>query len=101
MSKKRFQITALAYDKRGKLLSVGRNSYVKTHPLAGYYGKKSGRPDAIYLHAELDALIRARGDVHKVVVMRYNAAGKPVNSKPCAGCQLALKDWGVKHVVHT
>ena len=101
MSKKRFQLTALAYDKRGRLLSVGRNSYVKTHPLAGYYGKKSGRPDAIYLHAELDALIKARGNVHKLVVVRYNAHGEPVNAKPCKGCQLALKDFGVKHVSHT
>lgn len=101
MSKKRFQITALAYDKRGKLLSVGRNSYVKTHPLAGYYGKKSGRPEAIYLHAELDALIKARAKVHKVAVLRFNAKGEPVNSRPCAGCQLALRDWGVKYVVHT
>lgn len=101
MSRKRFQLTALAYDKRGKLLSVGRNSYTKTHPLAMYYGKKSGRPEAIYIHAELDALIKARGEVHKLVVLRYNARGEPVNAKPCAGCQLAIHDYGVKHVSHT
>lgn len=101
MAKKRFEITALAYDKKGKLLSVGRNSYTKTHPLALHYGKRSGRPEAIYLHAELDALIRARGTVHKIVVTRFDAAGNPVNSKPCSSCQLALKDYGVREISHT
>lgn len=99
--KKRFKITALAYDRRGKLLSLGTNSYIKTHPLAGYYGRKSGVPEKVFLHAELDALIKARGKVHRLVVTRYDAAGNPVNSKPCAACQLAIKDYGVKHVTHT
>lgn len=98
---KRYEITALAYDKRGKLLSVGKNSYEKTHPLQGYYGKRAGNPLAIYLHAELSALLKARGVVHKLVVMRYNKHGKPVIAKPCPSCQLAIKEFGVKYVEHT
>lgn len=101
MSNKRFEITALAYDKRGKLLAVGRNSYIKTHRLQAYYAKKSGRPAAIFLHAELAALLKARQPVHRLVVMRYNKDGTTANAKPCAACQLAIKDFGVKHVQHT
>lgn len=99
--KKRFEITAFAYDKRGKLLAVGHNSYVKTHRLQAHYAKKAGRPQAIYLHAELAALMKARQPVHRLVVVRYNADGSPGNAKPCEICQLAIKAFNVKHVEHT
>lgn len=98
---KKHKLTALAYDKRGRLLAVGRNSYIKTHPLMAHYGRKSGRVNKIYLHAELDALVKARGRVHKLVVMRYNQQGQPVLAKPCPACQLAIADFGVTHVEHT
>lgn len=98
---KRHQITALAYDKKGKLLSVGRNSYVRTHPLQAHYGKRSGRPAAIYLHAELAALIKARGQVHRLVIMRYHNNGAPALAKPCPACQMAINDFNVKIVEHT
>lgn len=98
---KRYDITALAYDKRGKLLAVGRNSYVKTHPLQAKYGAKVGKPKAIYLHAEMDALIKAKGKAHKLVVLRYDNQGKPANAKPCAICQTAIRDFKIKRVEHT
>lgn len=98
---KRQNITAFAYDKRGRLLSVGRNSYTQTHPLQAKYGRLSGRPNAIYLHAEISALVRARGEVYKLVVVRYGANGQPLLAKPCKACQLAINDYGVKHVEHT
>lgn len=98
---KRFEITALAYDRKGNLLSIGRNSYVRTHPLQAYYGRKAGKPAAIYIHAELHALIKARQPVHRLVVLRHNKDGTPALAKPCAACQLAIKDFKVKYVEHT
>lgn len=100
MSKKH-EITALAYDKRGKLLAVGRNSYTRTHPLQAHYGRKGGKPAAVYLHAELAALIKARQPVHKLVVLRFNKDGTPALAKPCPACQLAIRDFSVKHVEFT
>lgn len=100
MSRK-YDITALAYDKRGKLLAVGRNSYVKTHPLQAKFSKKAGKPDAIYLHAEVSALLKAREPVHRLVIFRYDKHGRPANSKPCASCQLAIRHFNVKQVEHT
>ena len=99
--KKRFEITAFAYDKRGKLLAIGHNSYVKTHRLQAHYAKKAGRPQAIYLHAELAALMKARQQVHKLVVVRYNKDGTPGNAKPCEICELAIKEFGVREIQHT
>lgn len=100
-TRKRPVLTALAYDKRGRLLSVGHNSYVRTHPLQAKYSKKAGKPDAIYIHAELAALLKARGKVHKLVVVRYGKNGQPLLAKPCAACQLAINDFGVKLVSYT
>lgn len=100
-SKKRYNITAFAYDKNGKLLSVGKNSYTKTHPLQAKYAMKVDRPLAIYLHAEMDAMIKARGKIHRIVVTRFDSNGKPKLARPCPVCQLALSDYGVRHVEHT
>ena len=103
MSQIKQHITALAYDKRGRLLSVGHNSYTKTHRLQAHYAAKVGRPKAIYIHAELSALLKAkaRGRVHKLVVLRYGKKGQPLCAKPCAMCQLAIRDFNVKIVEHT
>ena len=100
MSRK-YEITALAYDKRGKLLSVGRNSYTKTHPLQAQLGRRAGKPNAIYLHAELAALLKAREQVWKLVILRYDKDGKPALAKPCPSCQLAIKQFQVKQVEYT
>lgn len=100
MSRK-YDITALAYDRKGRLLSVGRNSYVKTHPLQAKFAKEAGKKDAIYLHAELSALLKSRAKVYKLIVLRYDKHGNPAIAKPCASCQLAIKHFGVKYVEHT
>ena len=100
MSKK-YEITAIAYNKRGRVIAVGHNSYEKTHPAQAKFGRKSGKPNAIFLHAELACLLRAKEKVHRLEVFRYDNDGKPANSKPCPSCQLAIKAYGVKEVRHT
>ena len=97
----RYNITAMAYSKKGRLLSIGFNSYEKTHPLQAKLGNKSGRPNAIYLHAEISCLIRAREQVHRLVVVRYDKDGKPALAKPCPSCQLAIRQFQVKQVEYT
>lgn len=101
MATKRYNITALAYDRKGVLVAVGKNSYVKTHPMQARYARLVGRPQAVYLHAEMAALIKARGKVHRLVVTRFDSEGKAVSAKPCSICQRALKDYGVVHIEHT
>jgi len=102
--RKKFVITAIAYDKRGRIICTAQNNYLKSHPLQARYAKASGRPDAIYLHAEVAALIKASNKgqvVHRLEVIRFNKAGVPVNAKPCPSCQQAIADFGVSVVVHT
>lgn len=99
---KKHNVTAIAYDKRNKVLSVGSNSYVKTHPLMFKFGKKVGKPKKIYLHAELDALLKARPhQVYKLVVLRVGKSGKYLNAKPCKICQEIIKLFNVQKIEHS
>lgn len=92
----RFSLTAIALDKRKRVLSVGRNSYLKTHPLQARYAKRNGCADQIFLHAEIAALIKAKHRVHRLVVVRNFRNGKPACSRPCKVCMDAIMDFGVK-----
>jgi len=97
-------VTAIIYDKRGKPLSIGHNSYTRTHPLQARLANKVGEPHKIYLHAEVAALVKLsdsdRTRAHKMVVMRYNRHGQPLNAKPCCICQELLSKTKLK-VEHT
>ena len=98
---KRQQISCVAYDKRGRVISIGYNSYGKTHTLQGKYAAKVGKPGAIFLHAEIDALIKARGKkIHRVFVSR-RCGDKFGLAKPCPICTKALADYNVKIVEWT
>ena len=100
---KRHEITAVISDKRGRVLSVGQNSYIKTHPLMAYHGHKVGQPYRQYIHAEVHAITKCLDlkKAHKISVFRYNALGQPVLAKPCAVCQSAILAAGIKEVEHT
>ena len=99
---KKYVIVAKCYDKRGRILSIGTNSYSKTHTIQSYYAKKVGLDVKEYLHSEIQALIRA-GDkqVHRLTVERYNADGQPALAKPCPVCSEAIRAYGVKEVWYT
>jgi tRNA(Arg) A34 adenosine deaminase TadA len=103
MTKARTDITAIIYDKRGKILSIGKNSYTKTHPLMKVHGDKVGLPEKIFLHAEVHAIARCKdlSKAHKIVVLRFGKNGAPLIAKPCAICQSAIKSVGIEHIEHT
>lgn len=98
----RHHLVAKAYDKRGKLLSSGENSYAKTHPLQDKFSKLAGNANRPFLHAEIAALLKAGTQpVHTLTIERYKKDGSPGNAMPCRACALAIKWWGVQHVSYT
>lgn len=101
--RKKFDIKATIYDKKGRILSEGQNSYWKSHPLQGKLAKAAGRPEAIYLHAEIAALIKIKDwrKAHKIKVERYDVHGSPLIAKPCPICQAALLKAGIEVIEHT
>jgi deoxycytidylate deaminase len=96
-------ITAIVHDKRGRVLSVGKNSYVKTHPLQAFHARLLNSEHKIYLHAEIDAIVRCKDlkKAHTLSVFRYFKDGSPALARPCAVCRSAIEATNIKVVVHT
>ena len=100
---KQHQLTAVIFDKRGKVLSIGQNSYLKTHPEQAKWANKVGRADAIYLHAEIAAIIRCPdiSRAHSILVTRYGKNGLPGLAAPCSICASAIAATPIKLIRHT
>jgi tRNA(Arg) A34 adenosine deaminase TadA len=102
-TKTRHALTAIIYDKKGRVLSMGQNSYVKTHPLQAEHAVKVGLDERIYLHAEVHAIVKCKdlSKAHKIFVSRWDKHGNSLLAKPCPVCESAIKAAGIKIVEHT
>lgn len=103
MSTKKYNITAIIYDRKDNILSIGKNSYVKTHPLQAKYAHQCGEPQKIFLHAEIDAIVKCKNlnKAYKIVVFRYYEDGTPAMAKPCKVCRQAIRKTPIQYVEHT
>ena len=98
---------------KGKIISTGRNQ-LKTHPFASQYRKND---DAIYLHAEANAIVNSLNHVSKddltksvLYVYRIKRPDTHMNkdtvwaqgiAKPCEGCMRAIVEFNFKRVIYT
>lgn len=100
---KRYQITAIIYDKRGRVMSVGKNSYIKTHPLQAAHAKLAGEPYRVFLHAEIHAISLCRDlkKAHSMKIFRFLEDGSPADARPCPVCCSAIKAAGIEVITHT
>lgn len=96
-------ITAIIFDRKGKVLSIGKNSYIKTHTLQAFHAKKVGLPDKQFLHAEVHAITRCKdlSKAHRILVTRYGKKGQPLLAKPCPVCQSAIEQAGIEIIEWT
>lgn len=85
---------------KGRVTAIGLNSYVKTHPEQARLAKRVGHAGKQYLHAEVSALLKAK-KVDAIHVFRLGKDGKWRNARPCAICELAIKERYVTEVTHT
>ena len=98
---------AAAIAERGKLIALGVNRK-KSHPMALRFSKNN---QAIYSHAELDAIVGALKKVEPdglrratlYVVRTKIIRGQDVlgEARPCAGCIRAIEAFQIKRVVYT
>lgn len=104
-NKKSFFIYAIVRSKRGKILSQGFNSYIKTSPLQSRYAKSVNLPKKEFIHAEISALSRIpytqRKNAYSITIYRFDNHGRPALAKPCPICQAAIEHFGIKHVYYT
>jgi tRNA(Arg) A34 adenosine deaminase TadA len=94
---------AVVFKKR--ILSIGHNSRIKTHPIEKKFQNHSGITP---LHAEKAAIIRAMNrygdEILKdcdLYVLRVLKNGNIANSKPCPSCQEFIKVVKIKHTYWT
>lgn len=95
------RVVAIISDKRGRVVSVGSNSYQKSHPRQAHYASATGLERKIFLHAEIRAIIRAGGSGTKLSVYRFNKNGETRMAAPCEVCQAAIRETKIKIVEYT
>jgi deoxycytidylate deaminase len=100
---RKHDITALIYNKRGRLVSMGKNDYARTHPLQARCACAVGEPHRIFIHAEIAALVRLKDwtQAHSIHVARYTRDGQPADARPCKACSHALQLAGIKNISFT
>ena len=104
MAHTKHDIKAVIYDKRGRILSIGENSYVKTHPIQASSAKKCKLDDKVFLHAEIAAIIKCKdiSEAHSIFVSRAVRSGGFGNAKPCPICMHAINTLTpIKVINHT
>lgn len=85
---------------RNKILSVGQNSYRKTHPLSYYHGYKYCRT-----HSELLAIAKfpfRNNDINKATLIniRFARANSGLLlSKPCLSCQNLIAAFSIRQTI--
>jgi len=101
-SSQRENFTVFIKDKRGRVLSVGKNNYGKTHPLMFKLGKKHNLEEKVFLHAEVDAIIKCPNldRAYTIEVYRINSQGKYMPSKPCPICRSAIESTTIKQILY-
>lgn len=101
---------ASAIVRRGKIIAFGTNSN-KSHPLQAKYGKNK---ESIVLHAEISAIKNALREMRledlekcDIYVLRLKKT-RPFGTKwvwgmsrPCIGCQRAIKAFSLKKAFYT
>jgi tRNA(Arg) A34 adenosine deaminase TadA len=98
------QTLAACVVKNNKIISFGHNKN-KTHPLQNKFSK---HPQAIFLHAEIDAIKNAIKRVgtdalvgSTLFIVRTKKDGSEGLAKPCKGCMQAIESFNLSKVVYT
>lgn len=101
--RKKYEIVATAFDKRGRPIGTGVNQYNRSHPLQKHFSIKAGMSEErIFLHAEVSSLLQAgKKSIDTVFVQRFHNNGDMANAHPCPSCCEALKAFGVRMIRYT
>lgn len=108
--RERFKLSAALVIKRD-IISIG-NNMMRSHPVQKQFGKNN---QAIYLHAEINAICNALNHVDKEALRKATLyvyrVKKDANRHhdiwvdgvacPCEGCTGAIHAFGINRVVHS
>jgi deoxycytidylate deaminase len=97
-SSKKYWVIAASLDHHNNIISIGENSYQKTHPMQSRLSLKCGNRNREYLHAEIASLVKNRSIVESIMVVRMTSTGLVRMARPCNICNLALREAGIKYI---
>lgn len=102
-SKTRYTITAIIRDKKRRILSIGKNSYIKTHPMMKRITQKLGYVDdeRVYIHAEIDAINKCSNldKAYSIEVYNYSHRSSSYRtSKPCEICMSGIRSTSIRYI---
>ena len=79
----RHKIAAIAYDRKGRVLGISKNS--------GRFTRKGGG-----FHAEMVIMRKWGRKIKKIIIIRVNVTGSLLPIHPCDVCASKAKDLGIK-----
>lgn len=87
-AKKFYRMVAIITNKQNRILSIGLNSYVKTHPKQKYWLERiqcRHRLERVFLHAEMDAITSCDEihNAHTIYIAGLNRLGNWITARPC------------------
>lgn len=100
-----FKLGAVVTDRKRRVISFAQNQMSKTHPVQKRWSNRVSNGKQIYLHAEIGALIKLRGNrqPYAIYVARVfkDDDNTPALARPCPVCMAAIKAAGIKRVYYT
>lgn len=98
---KKYWVIAASLDHHNNIISIGENSYQKTHPMQSRFSQIVGNRNREYLHAEIASLVKNRSKAESIIVIRMTSTGLVRMARPCNICALALREAGIKYVYYS
>jgi len=99
---KKYWVIAASLDHHNNIISIGENSYQKTHPMQSRFSLKAGGGrNREYLHAEIASLVKNRNKPESIIVIRLTSTGLVRMARPCNICTLALREAEVKYIYYS
>ncbi len=96
-----YYVLCASLDNHNNIISLGKNSYQKTHPLQKRLAKKCGNGNRSYLHAEIASLVKNRQKPFSIIVIRMTIKGIVRMARPCNICTLALREAQVRYMYYS
>lgn len=97
-SNKKYWVIAASLDHHNNIISIGENSYQKTHPMQSRLLIKAGNGNREYLHAEIASLVKNKSRPEGIMVVRMTCSGLARMARPCNICNLALREAWIKYI---
>ena len=99
------KIVAFVLNQKGHILTVGWNSYIKTHPIQKVASALFGEVHKQYLHAEVCALTRLTkkqlGKQSAIVIIRLDSKNSLLAGCPCRICASVIHSYNINTIIHS